>query len=96
MFSNGESTPTHFSTHQCMHSFQIPSNAHQTAFILNRDYPAQQKLPESLYLFNNAKWSEDTHRFPRALSDDASVLKNKNGDLPVYAPHKAGEGDLFL
>ena len=33
--SDGKSVPTHFSSPQGMHSFQIPTNADQTPFTLN-------------------------------------------------------------
>ena len=35
LFLNGKSVPINFSSHQGMHSFQIPSNANQTPFTLN-------------------------------------------------------------
>jgi len=55
LFSCGKNIPIHFSYPQGMHSLQIPSNADQTPFTLNGVQPAQQKLPEPLHLFNDAK-----------------------------------------
>ena len=55
--------PFRISSLQCMHSFQIPSNTDQTPFTFNCAQAAQQELPESLYLFDDAK-----HRFHRGFA----------------------------
>ena len=67
----GESGPNHVLASQDMHPFEVPSDTDQTPLPFDGSEPPEQKLPEALHVFDDAKdglhggFPFRVERFPR-------------------------------